>query len=88
MTRQTKDLLILLRDWCLENFHKHGCGGLCSASESMYFAGVISIEECLEVRNYISEHRPKTRYSVYAWPIFELQPRIEWLNSEIDRLTS
>ena len=87
MTRTTKDLLILLRDWCLENFEMENRSGLCDASSLMVRVGVISHREMMIIDDYVSLNAPK--YSkLFSWPPYQLQPRIEWLNSEIDRITS
>ncbi len=64
--------------------------GLCLWCDSLFFFGKISFSEMCELKKYIENNRPWTsifRFSAYYWPIGQIEPRIEWINYHIKKLS-
>jgi hypothetical protein len=81
-TRPIKELLELM----LENIWMFRTG-LCMLSMSLYTWDIITGEEYLALRAYISRNKPKRLYSIdrdYYWQPGNEKPRIAWLNKHIE----
>lgn|SRR5574343_28692 len=84
-------LLRIMREWCEENFEKRVCCGLCEATALAARDEAISWAEMDVLRDYISRNMPDFYHdngvkSLFGWPQRQLQPRLEWLDAEIERL--
>lgn len=79
--RTTKELLILLRDKL--HWYIKGCGGMCNTIACMYHDNVITSPENYLLRKYIGE---KANNNEFWFPRGELEPRINWLNEQIEKL--
>lgn len=83
--RPIVELLRIMREWCEENFERRGCDGLCISAVHMNMCGIISFTERMILKSYIEDNMPRYN-NAYGWPRCQLQPRIEWLDAEIERL--
>lgn len=88
--RPIKELLIIMRD-NIELFEKHHCYGLCDLVFQIYRRGEITTSKAEAMKDYIKETMPLRfnclgNKSVFGWPMRELQPRLEWLNEQINLL--
>jgi hypothetical protein len=64
--------------------------GLCLWSDSLFFSDKISFSEMHKLIKYIKDNKPWTsffRFSAYYWPIGQIEPRIEWINEHIKKLS-
>jgi len=78
-----KELLTLLRDGAEALL---GGLGLCHVTQKLSAANEISYSELLCLKTIICRHAPPRRYSTHSWPPGEVQPRIDWLNSLLQRI--
>lgn len=96
MERPIKELLIIMRD-NIGLFCKKKCVGLCDLTDILKDTGIISDAEESIIDRYVYNNAPKmynvpTIYyindalSSFNWPKYELQPRLEWLNEQINLL--
>ena len=81
--RTDKELLTLLRD-CTEALIDGA--GLCGVIFEMSRNDKTTYLERTRLRDILDTHAPQRRYSVYSWPKGEVQPRIDWLNSLLQRI--
>ena len=84
--RTEKELLQVL----LDNMDKFETG-LCLLSGALQRGKIITMTEEFSIFRYIEGNAPKMNYnkvilSVYKWPKGEKQPRIDWLNEQIQKL--
>ena len=79
--RTRKELLQLL----LDNINMLQLG-LCGLAWRLSNRRMISIEECLDIREYIRQQRPKRTYKHYDyyWKPGNIKPRIAWLKRHIE----
>jgi hypothetical protein len=82
------ELLIIVRDHLKTYPLDHIMSdGICLVLMDMK----ISFDEKHKVINYIKKYAPKRYYNLhdngYYWPKGETKPRIEWLNTQIERLS-
>lgn len=89
MERNIKELLIYLRD----HISKYGLGylnvwdfGLCEVIDSLFLKDYILITEHVLLRSYLSRHAPKKKNGEYWFPPRKKEPRIKWLNKQIEKL--
>lgn len=80
------ELLRIMRQWCAENFESQGCAGLCVASTDARMDKTITPLEMSVFDAYVGRNRPIRPRNTYGWPPRELQPRLDWLDAEIERL--
>ena len=86
--RPIVELLRVMMEWCVENFEEYDCDGLCKAAEYATLREVISESEMRVFNDYVDETRPRRSLSAFGWPPRELQPRLDWLQEQIDQLTN
>lgn len=84
--RTEKELLILLRNELPGRIIE--AGGMCIAISFLRIDGLISFDEGLLLESYLNKNDPDIRYftSGYWWEDGELEPRINWLNEQIEKL--
>jgi len=60
--------------------------GLCGLAWRLDNLRMISLEECLDIREYIKSQRPKKTYKGYDyyWMPGNVKPRINWLKKHIE----
>lgn len=103
--RDTKELLIILRDSLEDMFRIHRfCGGMCSVIWQLYLNHTVAIWEHDLLLDYLNTHKPKDatkrqrKYvndvdvagfyiGMHWWTPKEVQPRIDWLNEQINSLS-
>lgn len=85
--RPIVELLRIMREWCVEDFEKMRCCGLCSASGRARRDETITVSEMCDFDKYVVNNMPK-RKGAYGWTPFKLQPRLDWLQEQIDILTN
>ena len=85
-TRDTKELLILLRN-CLP-VALEDIGGICGAITMLEHEDIITITEGCLMRRFITIHRPRKSQSMhpYWWKYGSLKPRVRFLNKLISEL--
>lgn len=90
--RSIKELLIVL----LEN-KKLFRYGLCRWSSDLFYDNIISYEECMLLRQYIDNNRPKNDFidklctigrnnDAFYWTEGLLYPRVRWIKQQIKKL--
>jgi hypothetical protein len=79
--RTRKELLQLL----LDNINLLQLG-LCGLAWRLNNRRMISVEECIDIREYIRQQRPKKTYKGYDyyWKPGNEKPRINWLKKHIE----
>lgn len=80
-TRNTKELLILLRD----NMDLL-TSGMCQLALRLSHKGIMTDNEYEKVRTYLNNHKPKNlipERSLWWWFCGEKEPRLKWLNRHI-----
>ena len=89
--RSVKELLEVML-----NNKKLFAGGLCSWVWFLYYYDVINLEEYMRLDVYIQENRPsifsskdafKHMTSLFYWKKGNIEPRIEWINKHIKKLS-
>jgi hypothetical protein len=60
--------------------------GLCGLAWKLHNRGRITADECIDIRIYIKQQRPKRTYKGYDyyWKPGSKKPRIVWLNKHIE----
>jgi hypothetical protein len=79
--RTEKELLQVL----LDNMDKFETG-LCIVTSILYSEGIITRYEKNVMHNYIYQYKPINSGAYYYWKIGKKQPRIDWLNEQINKL--
>lgn len=89
MERPIKELLIIMRD-NIELFEKYECNGLCDLSTRLETNETITRDERDNLRMFIKLNMPVRlpygHQSAWGWQPYLLQPRLEWLNEQINLL--
>ena len=87
-TRTTKELLKII----LDNIESYFCkdpiidDGICVVVLSLFLNYEIIIKERFKLENYLRINLPpKMKNSGYCWHKGELEPRIKWLEEQIDK---
>jgi hypothetical protein len=63
--------------------------GLCVYIYAMYVKDLITFLEYEILKNYLHKNKPKHTYNVlHWWPVGEIQPRIEWINKQLEKLSN
>lgn len=87
--RPIKELLIIMRD-NIELFDKYDCDGFCGLSNILETNETITHDERDNLRMFIKLNMPVRLicggHSAWVWPPHELQPRLEWLNEQINKI--
>jgi len=83
--RTIKELLILLREEMVKQFHPISDGCICYVLANMRGNNMISPEEYKETENYLEMQRPNDRHAFW-WPYGELEPRLEFLDKLIKEI--
>ena len=87
--RSNKELLQIMYDNVEQIFTEHFfiCDGLCLVSK--HLNNLSSIEKN-NLDTYLKKHLPKPKYgdfaSKYSWDPHVIAPRLEWLQTQIDKL--
>ena len=101
--KELKDLLILLRDYMVEN--KDECSGICVLVTNMFLTDIITHEQTIALLEHLSDNLPKRKYALwidhespgkyliakgqdFCWKPFFLKPRLNWINKQIKKLES
>lgn len=87
-SRPIVELLRVMREWCDDNFDKYKCHGLCGAARGAELCAIISKSEENIFTAYVEKNMPTNFDIAYGWPEFQLQPRLDWLQEQIDLLTN
>jgi hypothetical protein len=64
--------------------------GLCLWCDCLFFSDKISFSEMSELKKYIEKNKPWTsffRFSAYYWSYGQIEPRINWINYHIKKLS-
>lgn len=81
-----KELLIKLRDFII-NQEPSIFRGMCGQISIMYYKDKITNLESIRLKDYIKSNKPNFVSSgVYWWDPGLKQPRIDWLNDQINKL--
>jgi len=85
--RTEKELLILLRDELPKMIKRFDCG-MCLVITLLHKKRLMSYDEMKLLENYLIENDPNITYLTtnYWWENGELEPRINWLNKQIETL--
>jgi len=85
--RTTKELLILLRGELPKMIKRFDCG-MCLSITLLRKKRLMSYDEMILLFNYLNKNDPNIRYLTtdYWWEDGELEPRINWLNEQIEKL--
>jgi hypothetical protein len=68
---------------------------LCALNGSMYHDNIITLDECLMLHLYIKNNRPsmfsslsafRNRNNIFYWDFWDIEPRIKWINKQIEKL--
>ena len=87
-----KALLIKLRDYIIEEQRDNGtmymCG-MCSSVGAMEIKKMITFHQAKMLLDYLQDHSPwryfmKKTINELWWTEYELPPRINWLNKQIE----
>ena len=81
--RSIKELLIVLRDNLKDYFDLY-CNGMCLVIKELYWHDLISEEEESILTNYLEDNKPIDQ--MYWFVPGEIEPRLEWLNQQIEKL--
>lgn len=88
-TRDIKKLLILLRKNVRRGVGRGYCQswGLCSLTAMLNSEGIITDKEDSIIGKYLNNNRPHDKGEMdYWWPRGAKQPRLDWLNEQIEKL--
>lgn len=83
--RTIKELLEVLRD--NEN-QKYFIGGLCGMTTRMEINNIITTDEDENLNAYIKINAPNRLSTSYNWDYGEWEPRLKWINEQIELLTN
>jgi hypothetical protein len=95
-TRTIKELLIILRD--NEDIFKKECFGLCGLAWLLHdTCFIITYKEYSKIMDYFNANLPAKKYqfdeillsmpgSCFCWKLGEWNPRLKWLNKQINSL--
>lgn len=68
-------------------------GGICVIPMWKYLTKIIIKDELSELESYLENNLPEKKYSsifgtknAYCWPYGETEPRIKWLEEQINKL--
>lgn len=83
--KDTKELLEILlqqvRDSAWDDFY-----GMCCEISRLWGDGQITTLEDVELCKYLKDNRPPELTDTYWWEQGEKEPRIDWLNKQIEKL--
>lgn len=82
--RIDKELIQLM----LDNLDEYFCISLCLTTPMLYARGIISGDEEIKIDSIVFDNRPnKKQGGGYFWPKYELEPRREFLQNILNKLS-
>ncbi len=81
-----KELLQLILDNIKEGFSNpdYNCDGLCLVV--LFIIDEITLDERMKLNTYLKKYLPRHKKDDYCWIPGKLEPRIKWLNEQINKL--
>jgi len=79
-----KELLIRLRQYCVTDMGQ--CVGICDVLYHRTRCQSFTLSEFKKLDIYLDKYLPHKTTS-YCWPIYQLEPRLEWLDEQIAKFT-
>ena len=60
--------------------------GLCFWATNLYKYNLITYDELIILRKHIKKNKPVNAGRTFYWNYGEINPRIEWINQQIEKL--
>lgn len=85
-----KSLLEKLKEYAEIHLSYYTCSGLCICIEKMHKENIIDNYDSVLLTRYLRSHKPEHisfgGLLVYWWPAGQKEPRLQWLEEQINSL--